>query len=82
MVPGNLSIFFYHSVNVQREHHLLGGIVLNEGGAEAVHMPQIWRRRPGGSCVGYHPLHVPKISFCADCRLVIEAFYFIPILLI
>ena len=51
--------------------------MLNEGGAEAVHMPQIWRRRPGRSCVGYHPLHVPNTSFCAGCRLAIEVFYFL-----
>ena len=24
------------------------GILLNKGGADAVHMPQIWRRRPTG----------------------------------
>ena len=74
MVPVNVSIFFYHSVNVQRAHHLLGGIVLNEGGAEAVHMSQIWRRRPTGSRDGYHPLLALKISFCADRRLAMEGF--------
>ena len=74
MVPVNVSIFFYHSVNVQRAHHFLGGIVLQEGGAEADHMSQIWRRRLTGSHDGYHPLHVPKISFRADCRLAMEAF--------
>jgi hypothetical protein len=25
MVPSNISILFYHSVNVQRAHHFLGG---------------------------------------------------------
>ena len=55
-------VFSYYSVNVQRAHHLFGGIVLNEGGAEAVHMPQLWRRRPGGPCVGYHTLYIYRRS--------------------
>ena len=70
------SIFLYHSVNVQRAHHLLGGIVLNAGRAVADHMPQIWRWRPTGLCVGSHPLHVPRIGFCTNCRIAMEAFYF------